>query len=645
MDVGEWFLKGPIRDYPTTPISQLFDNLLKSRPDLKTKPAFIDDDQQFTTFQDVQDISDQVAKFLHPWLESSQETNDPVCRAVGLLVPDTYIRASAILGIWKAASVYVLLDRELPEDRINMIVTKTKMKVILYQTNEYRILISGVPSTVTKIDLDTLPFYVKIPAPISAVDHIKPPKQMPELPSLESVKSLLSPDLIMCVFMTSGSTGEPKFVPLRKHNVLNRLHWYWEEFPFEPNEVGCQKTKPMFIDHLFEMFAFMLKGVPLAIIRRCQVRDPITLFLSLSNHRVSRVVLVPTLLNYMISAITPGEGLKTSLRMVFSEGEALSPNVAQQFFDVFPNTLLINGYGSTETTANVTFEVYKRAEDMVGKTSDGYLSIGKPLPNTHVYLLDNMLRPVKEGEVGCIYAAGRNVVDGYLDPAGGVFLTNKFENDEEYRVLYKTGDYAVLKKTRIIFQGRKDRTIKVRGQRVNLREVECAIESCPSVKLVVVLPYHVRQGITNIVAFYSCLQHLDKPEVSMHYQRTLPRYMWPILVPLEEIPTLPGSGKVDRVQLIRTYEELLAQSRVDDIDLKSMDIETQLRHIVGDAVGIPISEFTLNDNFFDIGGNSFSVLTVIGRMQKLGFDFTVKEFFQAKDLNELCARPQQDTDR
>ena len=537
------------------------------------------------------------------------------------------MRASAILGIWKAAGVYVPLDTELPEDRINMIVTKTKMKVILYQTKDCRQLISSVSSSVTKINLETLAVHAEIS--VGCVD-VPPPG---------ALQSLLSYNLIMCVFTTSGSTGEPKYVPIRKINVLNRLWWYWEEFPFEIDEVGCQKTKPIFIDHLFEIFAFLLKGVPVAIIPRCHVRDPRTFFLSLIRYRVSRIVLVPTLLNNMLSTIEPGEGSKTSLRMVFSEGEALSPNLAQQFLGTFPNIYLINGYGCTETAADVTFDVYKGLEDCASNQSEGYMSIGRPLANTHVYLLDNMLRPVKEGEVGCIYAAGRNVVDGYLDPAGGSFVSNKFHSGTDYRVLYKTGDYATMKKSRLIFQGRDCDTIKIRGQRVNLREVECSIQSCPSVKSVVVLPYHVTQGVVNIVAFYSCSQHLQQAEIRMHYQRTLPRYMWPILVSVKEIPTQSWSGKVDRVKLIHVYKHLLAQTSVGDMDLITMDTPAKLRHIVAATIGIPTSEFDMDENFFDIGGNSLSALMVIHRMQETGIRLSVQEFFQAKALKELFEKP------
>ena len=304
---------------------------------------------------------------------------------------------------------------------------------------------------------------------------------------------------------------------LKKSNILNRLHWYWEEFPFEIDDIGCQKTPPMFIDHLFELFAFLLKGVPLAIIPRCHVRDPKAFFLSLIHYRVTRVVLVPTLLNNMISAVTPGEGSKAFLRIIFSDGEILSPNLSQKILEIFPNTCLINGYGGTETTANVTFEIYKSVEDTVCNQSDGYLSIGMPLPNTHVYLLDNMLRPVKEGQVGCIYVAGRNVVDGYLDPIVGVFQMNEFDDEEDFQVLYKTGDFAILKNSRLIFQGRKDATVKIRGQMVNLREVEYVVESHPSVKSVVVLPHDVNQGIANIAAFYSSSENLHKSEVQRHW--------------------------------------------------------------------------------------------------------------------------------
>ena len=640
MDFGERVLKGVVRDYPTSPVPQLFDELLQSRPNLRTKAAFIADDQ-LITYQDVQNISDRIAGLLYPLLEASQDTHDSLDRVVGLLVPDTYMRASAILGIWKAAAAYVPLDAELPEDRINMIITKTQMKVILYQTKDRRHSITNrhLPSSVIKIDLDT---HAILSEQVTGIGFTSALQSISGFPKSEYLRSLLVSDLLMCILTTSGSTGEPKFVPIRKSNILNRLHWYWEEFPFEMDDIGCQKTPPMFIDHLFELFAFLLKGFPIATIPRCHVRDPRAFFLSLVRYRVTRVVLVPTLLNNMISVVTPGEESQASLRMVFSEGEILPPQLAQKFLETFSNTCLINGYGSTETTANVTFEVYKSVEDTVCNQSDGYLSIGRPLPNTHVYLLDNMLRPVKEGQVGCVYAAGRNVVCGYLDPVVGIFLRNKFDNGKDFKVLYNTGDFALMKNSRLIFQGRKDATVKIRGQRVNLQEVEHAIASHPSVKSVVVSTHDVSQGIANLVAFYSCSQDLDKSEMQRHCHKILPKYMWPILVPLDEIPTQPGSGKVDRVKLIQMYKDQLAEAAVNDGDLISMDTPTKLRHVVAATIGIPTSEFSLDDNFFDIGGNSFTALAAINRMQNAECPLSVQEFFQAESLRELLERPLRD---
>ena len=367
----------------------------------------------------------------------------------------------------------------------------------------------------------------------------------------------------------------------------------------------------MFIDHLFELFAFLFKGVPVAIIPRCHVRDPRAFFLSLIRYRVTRVVLVPTLLNNMISVVTPGEGSKASLRIIFSEGEILSPNLAQKILETFPNTCLINGYGSTETRLMLHLRFIKAWKTL---SVINRMDIC-PLPNTHVYLLDNMLRPVKEGQVGCIYVAGRNVVDVYLDPIVGVFQKNEFDDGEDFQVLYKTGDFAILKNSRLIFQGRKDATVKISGQRVNLREVEYVVESHPSVKSVVVLPHDVSQGIANILSFYSCSEDLHKSEVQRHCHKILPKYMWPILVPLDEIPIEPGSGKVDRVKLIQAHKDQLANSMVYTKDLIAMDTPSKLRHIVVATIGILRSGFTLDDNFFNIGGNSFTALTTINGMQ------------------------------
>ena len=635
------YIQGSIRDYPSTPIPRIFTTLLEDHPEIRSKSAIIFNELHLT-FQDVQNISDDIAEALYPWLEPDvQETSSAVIpKSVGLLVPDNHMRATSILGIWKAGGAYVPIDTVLPPERIHMIVKETGVKVVLYQTQQRGRMLASLPTDVALIDLDTLSPDVRPSRKENSDGSTKCCKRVSFSTRHLAPPSLLNQNLIMCILSTSGSTGEPKFVPIRKNNMLNRLHWYWEDFPFQDDEKGCQKTPPLFVDHLFESFAFLLKGYPIAIIPRNYVKDPEVFLGELSRHQITRLVLVPTLLRNIVSLI--GNGRIESippLRMVFSEGEALPADLASDFLKYFPGSLLINGYGCTETTANVAVEVYRSAQEIDYKSAQGYLSIGKPLANMRVYLLDDKLQPVREGELGCLYAAGKNVVDGYLKPQEGIFIENHLSADDRYPILYNTGDYALVKNSRLIFQGRRDVTVKIRGQRVNLREVEAALERLPAIKLVLALPYHIGQGVTNIVAFYQCVRSdgIKKFDVYNHCKETLPMFMLPVLVPMDDIPIQPGSGKVDRMKLLAIYTDQLSAAAASEDELQSMELPRKLTHIVAEEVGLLPSEFSADDNFFRIGGNSISALAVLARLRKMGCHVSLSDFFRAQSLQEICS--------
>ena len=635
------FIQGSVRDYPSTPIPRIFINLLEDHPELRSKSAIIFNELQLT-FQDVQNISDDIAEALYPWLEPDiQETSSTtIPKSVGLLVPDNHMRTTSILGIWKAGGAYIPLDSVLPPERIHMIVKETGVKVVLYQTQQRGRMLASLPTDVALINLDTLSPDVRPTRKENSDGSTKCCKRVSFSTRHLAPPSLLNQNLVMCILSTSGSTGEPKFVPIRKNNMLNRLHWYWEDFPFQDDEKGCQKTPPLFVDHLFESFAFLLKGHPIAIIPRNYVKDPEVFLGELSRHQITRLVLVPTLLRNIVSLIGNRRmEFIPPLRMVFSEGEALPPDLATEFLKYFPGSLLINGYGCTETTANVAVEVYRSAQEIDYKSAQGYLSIGKPLANMRVYLLDDKLQPVKDGELGCLYAAGKNVVDGYLKPQEGIFIKNHLSVDERYPLLYNTGDYAFMKNSRLIFQGRRDATVKIRGQRVNLREVEAAIERLPAIKLVLALPYHIGQGVTNIVAFYQCDRSdgIQKSDIYNHCKETLPMFMLPVLVPMDDIPIQPGSGKVDRMKLLAIYRDQLSADTASDEELQSMELPFKLKHIVAAELGLLSSEFSSDDNFFRLGGNSISALAVLTRLRNMGYYVSLSDFFQSQSLREICS--------
>ena len=290
----------------------------------------------------------------------------------------------------------------------------------------------------------------------------------------------LSPDEVLntqpdhlAVLYTSGSTGVPKGVHITHRMLMNRILWQWDRFPFRSDDVGCLKTSPLFVDSVVEMFSCLLHPVNL-VVARAGITSNVEEFLGfLQRHRVTRLVLVASLLQSILCFLsTPSELERFPLRQLelwISNSETLSASNARQFFATFPRRkTLCNFYGGTETMADVTFDVFSSVEDVERKSVDDALSIGCPIWNTIVYVADDRGQLCGRGDIGQICVSGLNITSkGYVSKDDNIkhFVINSFLEQVEFpncqevgnhRILYRTGDYGRIVNARIIYEGRRD---------------------------------------------------------------------------------------------------------------------------------------------------------------------------------------------
>jgi non-ribosomal peptide synthetase component F len=259
---------------------------------------------------------------------------------------------------------------------------------------------------------------------------------------------------------------------------MNRLEWMYRTYPFAPGEVCCQKTSLGFVDSIWEIFGPLLRGVPNVILSDELVIEPEPLLDLLARERVSRIVLVPALLQALLEHAPDLGGRVPVLKLWTASGEVLPFELVERFRGAFPGAKLLNLYGSSEVAGDAT---YYEIGSLAGLDT---IPIGKPIANTQVYILDDYLEPVPVGVHGAIYIGGDSLSEGYWrrpDLTAERFLANPFGG--KLGRLFATGDRGRwLPDGNIEYLGRLDSQIKIRGFRVELGEVEANLTAHPSVR-------------------------------------------------------------------------------------------------------------------------------------------------------------------
>jgi amino acid adenylation domain-containing protein len=530
----------------------------------------------------------------------------------------------AILGILKAGCTYITLDLNWPEQRISYILSDSRA-VLLVTTNSVAKRLLSSPTGLLPV------FYTD--------------SQWHELATYSSSNPVLFvlPETIAYIVYTSGSTGKPKGVLGPHRGMINRLEWSWPAFPFQAHERCVAKTTLGFVDSVAEIFAPICKGIPLYLMGVEPAKQSPENFVSLlAEARITRIILVPSLLNTLLTLFPDLSKRLPDLRHWEISGEAVTATLAKRFLATYPshNAKLLNYYGSSEVI-DATF--HQIIEDDLSLTCS--MPIGKCIPHMKYYLLDDQMQPVMvAGEKGNLYLTGGNLAVGYLNQpelTARAFLPNPFPEDVSlYPMIYKMGDIGSFSEDGVLFyHGRSDHQVKINGIRVELGEIEAALLRCRGVHLSAVRYWQSNNSQHGLLVAYISYKsteagdRLSTEVIQERLKEELPPYMVPAqIVVLDPMP-LNANGKVDRLAL--TQPNTAVNSPTAEGNLPETALEKELLSLFQVELGEQF-HIDIHMSFTAMGLSSLLFALIRAQIQKkYSMELTLPQMIQAENIKKL----------
>ena len=572
--------------------------------------------------------------------------------AVGLRVHRGAEQYVALYALLYAGATYVPVLPDLPAERVGVMMEDAECSLLLHGPGLQPLSAEELNPQEPQRHAN-LPQYVlseqTLPL-LSAEEPTRAPSSAPAAEELPGAKTGLDEDAY--VLFTSGSTGRPKGVAISHRAIDNRLRWQQHQIPVGEGDRVLHKTPISFDVHVWELYWPLAEGAAVVIAAPEGHRDPAYLARVFAEQSVTAVHFVPTMLSALTSSPAArriladagfGQDREQPLRYVVCSGEALQKDQVQaagEVLGVYP----LNLYGPTEAAVDVTF--WETSADPQRES----VPIGEPVWNTGTLILDPTGHPVPVGVTGELHLSGVQLARGYKNnpqataaafvehaPAGALALLNG-----ESQRLYRTGDLAcweILPDGRAVigYRGRTDYQIKVRGQRLELGDIEMALAAVEGVSASVALLY---RGLRE-PALAAVLEVGDVPAeraeqlveaAREHCAQVLPDYMVPTL--WHTLPALPvsPSGKADR----KLLASLDLTPQTSDAEGPHGLLEQQLCSIIAGVLGR--ERFGVDEDFFASGGHSLAALEVIAAVEEqLGLSVSIGALFAHPTVQALAA--------
>lgn len=527
-----------------------------------------------------------------------------------------------ILGIFKAGAIYLPLEKIYPISRILAILEETGAKQIVSNVGNCEILEQvhkALPPTFEKLLLF---------AAMQSTSQI--PTACFEANAFSAKKNYanITPEDLCYMIYTSGSTGRPKGVLVQHKGMLNHLFSKVNTLKTNSETVIVQNAASTFDISIWQFFTALLTGGKTVIIPEKVSLDIFHFAETIDASGVTILEVVPSYLNVLLRELqTPGITHFNNLNYLMVTGETVKPQLVQRWFEKYPGIPLVNAYGPTEASDDITHYIMHHANDF------GIIPIGKPVQNMKIYIVDANGQPSPIGVKGEIWTSGIGVGKGYFkDPekTRKAFSTDPFLNNQI--PLYKTGDIgSFLPDGNILFFGRQDSQVKIKGFRIELGEIEQVMLGITGVEDVAVKVFTEKDN--SFIAAYIQINDpslLEEIKASTH--KLLPYYMVPDHYTVFDKLPLNSNGKIDRKRLIQPdliYAVEPTQWEPQD------EKETILLQVWREV--LEVKDIGANASIFRLGGDSISSMHIVARLRVKGLSISVENVFQYPTIPQLAA--------